>query len=86
MPTDTQPVSIRLDKQVIENLKRVARYESFKRDQDVTYATSSVRLSSTPIPCRRTRMQTPTKTIAHSVYTLNDHIVMSIENQRSKPA
>ncbi|CEK19326.1 hypothetical protein CWRG_02467 [Chthonomonas calidirosea] len=38
MPTDTQPVSIRLDKQVIENLKRVARYESFKRDQDVTYA------------------------------------------------
>lgn len=35
---DTQPVSVRLDRQVIENLKRVARYESFERDQDVSYA------------------------------------------------
>lgn len=36
--TNTQPVSVRLDRQVIENLKRVARYESFERDQDVSYA------------------------------------------------
>ena len=36
--TESQPVSIRLDKTLIDHLKRVARYESFERDQDVTYA------------------------------------------------
>lgn len=36
--TESQPVSVRLDKAIIEHLKRVARYESFERDQDVTYA------------------------------------------------
>lgn len=37
-PTETQPVSLRLERRVIENLKRAARYESFERNQDVSYA------------------------------------------------
>ena len=40
MPTknDTQPLSLRLESDIIEHLRRVARYESFERDADVTYS------------------------------------------------
>jgi hypothetical protein len=34
----TQPVSLRLDIDIIQHLRRVARYESFERDIDVTYS------------------------------------------------
>jgi hypothetical protein len=35
---ESQPLSIRRDKTLLDHLKRVARYESFQRDQDGTYA------------------------------------------------
>lgn len=31
------PVSIRLEEEVITHLKRVARYESFEQDEDISY-------------------------------------------------
>ncbi len=38
MATDTMPINVRLSKPMIEHLKRVARYEAFERDEDITYA------------------------------------------------
>ena len=38
MANATQPVSIRLNMEVIQHLKRVARYESIERDEDVSYS------------------------------------------------
>ena len=40
MPThaETQPLSLRLEPEIISHLRRVARYESYERDQDVTYS------------------------------------------------
>jgi hypothetical protein len=35
---DTTPLSLRLEPQLIAHLRRVARYESFERDRDVTYS------------------------------------------------
>jgi hypothetical protein len=31
------PVSIRIEEDVIENLKRMARFEAFEQDRDITY-------------------------------------------------
>lgn len=33
-----KPISIRFEGAVVEHLKRVARYEAFERDQDITVA------------------------------------------------
>ncbi len=40
MPTanDTTPVSLRLEPNIIQHLRRVARYESFEPDEEVTYS------------------------------------------------
>ncbi len=35
---DTTPLSLRLEPEIIAHLRRVARYESFERDMDVTYS------------------------------------------------
>ncbi len=35
---DTTPLSLRLEPELIAHLRRVARYESFERDMDVTYS------------------------------------------------
>ncbi len=34
----TMPISIRFEADVLENLRRMARYESYERNQDVTYS------------------------------------------------
>jgi len=34
----TTPISIRLENDVLDHLRRLARYESYKRDKDVTYS------------------------------------------------
>jgi hypothetical protein len=36
--TQTQPLSLRLEPGLISHLRRVARYQSFERDEDVTYS------------------------------------------------
>ena len=36
--TETQPLSLRLEPEIIKHLRRIARYESFERDEDVTYS------------------------------------------------
>jgi hypothetical protein len=33
-----KPISIRFESAVVEHLRRVARYEAFERDQDITVA------------------------------------------------
>jgi|GEM_PF-6839332 len=34
----TTPISIRLENDVLDHLRRMARYESYERDEDVTYS------------------------------------------------
>lgn len=34
----TMPINVRLPKETIDHLKRVARYESCERDEDLSYA------------------------------------------------
>jgi hypothetical protein len=36
--TETQPLSLRLEPDLITHLRRIARYQSFERDEDVTYS------------------------------------------------
>jgi hypothetical protein len=36
MANDISPLSVRLDPETVQHLKRVARYEAFKRDKAVT--------------------------------------------------
>ena len=36
--TETQPLSLRLEPDLILHLRRIARYQSFERDEDVTYS------------------------------------------------
>lgn len=36
--TETKPISIRLEAELLAHLRQVARYESYERNTDVTYA------------------------------------------------
>jgi hypothetical protein len=36
--TETQPLSLRLEPELIQHLRRIARYESYERDEDVSYS------------------------------------------------
>ena len=36
--TDTQPLSLRLEPEIIQHLRSIARYESYERDEDVSYS------------------------------------------------
>jgi hypothetical protein len=36
--TETKPISIRLEAELLAHLRQVARYESYKRNTDVSYA------------------------------------------------
>lgn len=38
MTTETRPISIRLESELLAHLRQVARYESYERNTDVSYA------------------------------------------------